>query len=59
MSEFLDELEKNKTIEIAGSIYRGTRNKDTAIQVIEYGLKISTEETQEIFDTEVLRVALA
>ncbi|MCM1046329.1 MAG: hypothetical protein NC417_12540 [Candidatus Gastranaerophilales bacterium] len=59
MSEFLDELEKNKTIEIAGSIYRGTRNKDTAIQVIEYGLKISTEEAQKIFDTEVLRVALA
>ncbi len=44
MSEFLDELEKNKVIETAGSIYRGTRNKDTAIQVIEYGLKISTEE---------------
>ena len=59
MGDFFDEVEKNKTIEIAGSIYKGTGNKDTAIQVIEYGLKISTEEAQEIFDTEVLGVALA
>ena len=59
MSEFLDELERNKTIETAGSIYRGTKNKDAAILVIEYGLKISTEEAQEIFDTEILGVALA
>ncbi|MCM1261121.1 MAG: hypothetical protein NC313_00260 [Butyrivibrio sp.] len=59
MSEFLDELEKNKVIETAGSIYRGTKNTDVAIQVIEYGLKISTEEAREIFETEILGVALA
>ncbi len=58
MSEFLDELERNKVIETAGSIYRGTGNKDTAIQVIEYGLEIRAEEAQEIFETEILGVAL-
>ena len=59
MGDFFDQVEKNKVIETAGSIYRGTRNKDTAIQVIEYGLKISTKEAQEIFETEILGVALA
>lgn len=59
MGDFFDQVEKNKVIETAGSIYRGTRNRDTAIQVIEYGLKISTEEAQEIFETEILAVALA
>lgn len=59
MGEFLDELERNKIIETAGSIYRGTKNKDTAIQVIEYGLNVSTEEAQEIFDTEVAGMTIA
>lgn len=59
MGEFLDELERNKILETARSIYRGTKNKDTAIQVIEYGLNVSIEEAQEIFDTEVAGMTIA
>ena len=59
MSEFLDELERNKIIETARSLYKGTKNKDTAIQVIEYGLNLPTEGAQKIFESTILEMILA
>lgn len=59
MSEFLDELERNKIIETAKKMYQDDSNTTIAISVIKHGLDISTEEAQEVFETEVLGVALA
>jgi len=59
MSEFLDELERNKVIETARKMYQGNHNAENAVYAIECGLDISTAEAQEIFETEVLGVALA
>lgn len=59
MGDFFDEVERNKTIEIAKKIYQKDRNTTNAVSIIECGLDISTAEAQEIFETEVLGVALA
>jgi len=59
MSEFLDELERNKIIETARKMYQKDNNSSNAILAIECGLDVSTTEAQEIFDTEVLGVTLA
>lgn len=58
MSDFFDQVERNKTIEIAKKMYEKDQNLSNAILAIECGLDISTEEAREIFDTEVLGVAL-
>jgi len=59
MSEFLDELERNKTIAIAKKMYQKDKNAENAVAIIECGLDISTAEAQNIFEREVLGVALA
>ncbi len=59
MSEFLDELERNKIIETARKMYQGNNNVENTVYAIKCGLDISTEEAQEIFDTEVMGAALA
>ena len=58
MSEFLDELERNKIIETARKMYQRNNNAENAIYTIECGLDISTAEAHEIFETEVLGAAL-
>ncbi len=59
MSEFLDELERNNTLETAKRFYAETKNKEMAVQVLKCGLNVSLEEAQEIFDTEVMEIAFA
>ncbi len=59
MSEFLDELERNKIIETARKMYQRDNNPSNSILAIECGLDVSTTEAQKIFDTEVLSAALA
>lgn len=59
MSEFLDELERNKTLETAKRFYEETKNKTMAVQFVKCGLNVSMEEAQEIFDTEVMDVTFA
>ncbi len=59
MSEFLDELEKNKVIETVKKQYERKHNEEYAISFIECGLNISAEEARVIFETEVLGAALA
>jgi len=59
MSEFLDELERNKTIEIAKKMYQRDKDVTHAVYAIECGLDVSAEEAQAIFDAEVLDVVLA
>lgn len=58
IGDFLDQVERNKIIETARKIYQKNNNVENAVCVIECGLDISTVEAQQIFETEVLGVAL-
>ncbi len=59
MGDFFDQVERNKVIETARKMYQGNNNAENAVYAIECGLDISNAEAQEIFETEVLGVALA
>jgi len=59
MGDFFDQVERNKIIETARKMYQRENNPSNIILTIECGLDVSTEEAQEIFDTEVVRAALA
>ncbi len=59
MGDFFDQVERNKIIETVKKQYEKKHNDEYAISFIECGLNISTEEAKEIFETEVLGVALA
>ncbi len=59
MGDFFDQVERNKIIETARKMYQKNNNVENAVCVIECGLDISNAEAQEIFETEVLGVALA
>lgn len=58
MSEFLDELERNKIIETARKMYQDDKNITAVISVIRHGLDISADEAKKLFETEILGVAL-
>lgn len=58
MGDFFDQVERNNTIAIARKMYQGNGNAENAVYAIMCGLDISTEEAQEIFETEVLGAAL-
>ncbi|MCM1220883.1 MAG: hypothetical protein NC548_40995, partial [Lachnospiraceae bacterium] len=59
MGDFFDQVERNKIIETARKMYQKNSNTENAVCVIECGLDISTAEAQEIFETEVLGIAIA
>ncbi len=59
MGDFFDQVERNKTIEIAKKMYQRDKDVTHAIYAIECGLDVSAEEAQAIFDTEVLGGVLA
>ncbi len=59
MGDFFDQVERNNTIAIAKKMYQKDKNAENAVAIIECGLDISNAEAQEIFETEILDVALA
>ncbi len=59
MGDFFDQVERNKTIAIAKKMFQEDKNAENAVAIIECGLDISGAEAKEIFETEVLGVALA
>lgn len=58
MGDFFDQVERNKVIETARKMYQGNNNAENAVYAIKCGLDVSVEEAQEIFDMEVMGVAL-
>lgn len=58
MGDFFDQVERNKIIETVKSQYARKHNDEYAISFIECGLNVSSDEAKEIFETEVLGVAL-
>ena len=59
MGDFFDQVEKNKILETVKKQYEKKHNDEYAISFIECGLNVSPEEAREIFEAEVLGVALA
>ncbi len=58
MSGFLDELERNNTIQTARAIFEETEDERMTLYTIKCGLKVTMEEAKKVFDTEVTEAAL-
>ncbi|MCM1193211.1 MAG: hypothetical protein NC123_08110 [Butyrivibrio sp.] len=59
MSSFYEEMDRKKVIETAIAILDETKDERMALYTIKCGLKVTMEEAQKVFDTEVAQAALA
>lgn len=58
MGSFYDEMDRKRTIETARAIFDETKDERMALYAIKCGLKVTMEEAQKVFDTEVAEAVL-
>lgn len=58
MGSFYDEMDRKRTIETARAIFDETKDERMALYAIKCGLKVTMEEAQKVFDTEVAGAVL-